>query len=86
MVTNDLSSIRKLRIVSRNVLSKKCDFRLKNIKKTESPKMTFLYFLKQMNSPAREAFFSLRGPVITLPQPRRQARVAKVGNLYEKIK
>ena len=34
--------------------------------------MTFLYFSKRMNSPLREAFFSLRGPVITLLQPRRR--------------
>ena len=27
--------------------------------------MTYLYFSKRTNSPAREAFFSLRGPVIT---------------------
>ena len=38
MVTNDLSSIRKLRKVQKKKLSKKCDFRFKNIKKPESPK------------------------------------------------
>ena len=40
MVTNDLSSRRKLRKVKKKKLSKKCDFRFKNIKKPESPKMT----------------------------------------------
>ena len=40
MVINDLSSRRKLRKVFKKKLSKKCDFRFRNIKKTESPKMT----------------------------------------------
>ena len=39
MVTNDLSSRCKLRKVFKKKLSKKSDFRFKNIKKTESPKM-----------------------------------------------
>ena len=50
----------------------------KNIKKTESPKITYLYFSKRMNSPEREAFFSLRGPVITPPQPRRRRALLRV--------
>ena len=40
MVTNDLSSGRKLRKLFKKKMSKKWDFRFKNIKKTESPKMT----------------------------------------------
>merc|ERR1711954_615179 len=39
MVTKDLSSRRKLRKVFKKNLSKKRDFMIKNIKKTESPKM-----------------------------------------------
>ena len=46
-------------------------FQDKNINKTESRNMSYLYFLKRMNSPAREAFFSLRGPV---PYPNRADR------------
>ena len=71
MVTKDPFPRCKLRKVKKK-LSKKCDLRLKTLRTTESPKMTFLYFSKRMNFPAREAFFSLRGPVIILPQPRRR--------------
>ena len=41
MVTKNLSSRRKLRKVFKNIFIEKMgDFRLKNMKKTESPKMT----------------------------------------------
>ena len=62
MVKSDLSSRLKMRKFFKKLSVKKFN----NIKKTESPKMTFLYFSKRMNSSAREAFFSRWGPVITL--------------------
>ena len=40
IVTKDLSSRRKLRKVYKKKLSKKSDFRFKNMEKNESPKMT----------------------------------------------
>ena len=40
MVTKDLSSRRKLRKFFKIFFFEKCDFRLKNMKKTESQKMT----------------------------------------------
>ena len=69
MVTNYLSSMRKLRKLKKKCL-KNANLGYKISTTTESPKMTFHYFSKRMNSPA--AFFSLRGPVITLLQRRRR--------------